>query len=100
MRIEYDAKIQDYICHSDTPLIKVTHVEPQADYTLKLTFSTGERKLYDMKPWLGKGVFAQLKNKALFMAAKLDGCTVMWTDEIDIDPKDLYAGGVPLNSVG
>jgi hypothetical protein len=94
--LEYNEELNDYICHSGKELIKATYVQPQTDYTLHLTFSTGESKVYDMKPLLDEGVFSQLKNKALFMAAKLDGISVVWTDDIDIDPTELYVNGVPI----
>lgn len=38
----------------------VIQVAPRDDYHLELTFDTGERKFFDVKPYLDKGVFRRL----------------------------------------
>ena len=68
----------------------VTHVEPQKDYTLILTFITGEKKKYDALPLLEKAIYAPLKNHAFFLKAKVVGDTVAWNDDIDNAPEHLY----------
>lgn len=89
---------QDYICIGDEDLISVVKVEPRTDYTLQLTFSTGERKAFDMRPLLGNSALAPLKNRALFMAARVACGTVVWNDDLDIAPEVLYANGVDVES--
>ena len=49
-----------------------------------------------MKPLLDYNIFKPLKNVALFKQAHTDGCTVIWTDEIDIDPECLYNEGISI----
>lgn len=73
----------------------VTEVIPTEDYQLDLTFVTGERKCYDMRPKLSRKPFDALQNKQLFMQAKVVGPTVAWNDKIDIAPETLYEDGTP-----
>ena len=40
-----------------TPVWVVTNVEPQKDYTLILTFASGEKKLFDARPLLAKAIY-------------------------------------------
>lgn len=72
----------------------VTNVIPNRDYTLIITFITGEKKIYDCKPLLEKGIFKQLKNQALFNQVCCDGTSVIWNEEIDIAPEELYYNSV------
>ena len=37
-----------------TPIWVVTNVQPQKDYTLILTFASGEKKLFDARHFLPK----------------------------------------------
>lgn len=80
----------------DIPEWVVTDVEPRRDYTLIVTFITGEKKLFDMRSRLNRRVFAPLANIALFMQTHCDGTSVAWNDEIDIAPETLYDEGIPL----
>lgn len=36
---------------------RVTKVKPSQNYTLQITFSNGEVKDFDVKPYLGIGIF-------------------------------------------
>ena len=40
---------------------RVTKVAPMNDYTLFLTFTNGDERVFDMKPYLEKGMFQELK---------------------------------------
>ena len=74
----------------------VKGVQVLDDYKLLITFQYDEKKIYDMKPLLDYNIFKPLKNVALFKQAHTDGCTVIWTDEIDIDPECLYNEGISI----
>ena len=41
-------------------------------------------------------VFKPLSNTVFFKSAHTDGCTVVWNDEIDIDPESLYNEGISI----
>ena len=44
---------------------RVIKVEPSSDYTLLITFTNSEKRIFDVKPYLDKGVFKELKDSAL-----------------------------------
>lgn len=44
------------------PVWVVTNVQPQKDYTLILTFVSGEEKLFDARPLLAKAIYKPLNN--------------------------------------
>lgn len=75
----------------------VKNVVPNDDFTLTLTFITGEKKIYDAKQLFSHKFFEPLKDINLFKKAHVDGHTVAWNDLLDIDPEDLYDEGVPIN---
>lgn len=79
-----------------TPKWVVKDVQTLEGYKLLVTFVQGERKIYDMAPLLEYPVFKPLSNKGLFKSARTDGCTVVWNDEIDIDPESLYNEGISI----
>lgn len=76
----------------------VTGVEPRDDYTLLLTFADGAKKLFDMKPYLGRGVFRELRNLEMFKTARVSFSSVAWANDADFDPEALYELGLPLQS--
>ena len=53
-----------------TPVWIVTNVQPQKDYTLILTFASGEKKLFDARPLLAKAIYKPLTNLSFFLTAK------------------------------
>jgi hypothetical protein len=75
----------------------IKKVEAQPNYTLILTFENGERKSYDMKPHLDKGVFKRLRDETVFRTVHISFNTVAWDGDIDFDPEALYEGGLPLD---
>lgn len=55
----------------------------------------GKKRIFDCKKFLFDEDYAkELKNIDLFMKAKADHHTVMWTDELDISPEYLYENSV------
>lgn len=73
-----------------TPAWVVKDVQPNADYTLLLTFADGVRRVYDARPLLEKPIYAQLKSLPFFLSAKAECGTVVWSDDVDIAPEHLY----------
>lgn len=68
----------------------VKSVKPQDDYYLLLTFDNGEKRVFDLKPYLEKPVFQRLKNTALFQTARVVSGSVEWQGEVDLSYDTLY----------
>ena len=77
----------------------VVRVKPLPDFCLEADFATGERRWFDMKPYLGYPAFASLAEDNLFMKAHVAAGVVTWNDEIDLSPDTLYLRGQPLASI-
>jgi len=60
------------------------------DYKLCIKFDNGEEKVFDMKPFLHYPVYQELQDKLLFKDATVRYGTVVWNEEIDVDPDRLY----------
>lgn len=75
----------------------VVRVKPLPGFLLEADFADGERRLFNMRPYLAWPAFAPLAQRALFMRADVALGTVAWTDEIDISPDTLYLRGAPLS---
>ena len=56
--------------------VAVKDVKPIENYTLILTFDDGSVKLFDMKPYLEKGVFKELKYENLFKTVRVSYPTI------------------------
>ena len=77
-------------------MIEVCEVEAYPDFNLCLHFNNGEKRKFDMKPYLQYPVFSRLGNKAFFSLARVEYGTVTWPGEVDIAPETLYDRSVPL----
>ncbi|MDR0995834.1 MAG: DUF2442 domain-containing protein [Tannerella sp.] len=75
---------------------RVKNVKPENNYTLLLTFTNGEVRRFDMKPYLEKGLFKELKEESLFQTAHPDGLSVEWENEAALCPDTLYLGSVAV----
>jgi len=70
-------------------------VIPNDDYTLTITFDNGEIRIFDIKPYLDKGIFTELKNMEYFKKVRVDDMTISWNNKQDICPDILYEDSVP-----
>jgi hypothetical protein len=68
----------------------VTRVQVRESFRLELEFDTGERRIFDARPYLEKGVFQQLRDPQLFGQAYVAFGTVCWPGNLDIAPETLY----------
>ena len=76
---------------------RIMDVQVLDNYELLLTFSNGEKRIKDMKPYLEKGVFKKLKDKNFFSSVKLSFGTISWDDNIDLCADSIYENSVPYN---
>jgi hypothetical protein len=66
---------------------RVADVKPEADYMLCLWFTNGEMKHFDVKPYLEKGIFKELKDLSVFNSVKPFLGNIQWINEADLCPK-------------
>jgi len=71
------------------PVIK--DVLPLPDYMLQLTFDNGEKRQFDMKPYLDLGIFKELKDLNKFKMVRVSFDSIEWENEADMDPEILYS---------
>jgi hypothetical protein len=76
---------------------KVIKVEPEPDYMLNLWFANGERRRFDMKPYLDYEVFQDLKDRKVFDTVSLFLGSVAWSNNSDLSYDTLYLEGVPVS---
>lgn len=77
-----------------TPDVVAVKVLP--DYCLEAEFSTGEKRHFDLGPYLRYPAFSPLLEPGLFQKAHVAVGTVVWNDEIDLSPDTLYLHGSPV----
>ena len=71
----------------------VITVKPENDYKLAVTFDNGEKRLFDVTPFLDKGVFSELKNVDYFKKVKVAFGAIEWPNEQDFSKDTLYMLG-------
>jgi hypothetical protein len=76
--------------------LAIKKVKPQDNYMLLLTFENGEKRQFDMKPYLEIGIFKELKDLSLFKTVKISFDSIEWANEADVDPEVLYQKSQPI----
>jgi hypothetical protein len=71
----------------------VISVKALPNFELVAEFDTGEKRRFDMRPYLDYPAFVTLKDENLFMRARAEQGTVVWTEDIDLSPDTLYLRG-------
>lgn len=73
-------------------LPRVKNVIANTNFTLTLTFTNNEVKLFDMKPYIQESgfVFEELQDPALFKTVKSWEGSIQWINGQDLCPDTLY----------
>ena len=79
---------------------RVLHLRPLDDYQLEVTFENGERRIFDVKPYLQRGVFVRLQNRATFRAARVVAGSVEWPGGLDLSYDTVYLESRPIAEAG
>ena len=74
--------------------LSIVEVEPLQDYQLLLTFENGEKRTFDMKPYIDKGVFKDLKDEKMFRSVRVSFDSIAWSNQADLDPEVFYKNSV------
>ena len=71
---------------------RIVQVTPQSGYMLYLEYETGERKIFDVNPYIEGSWFGELKNERYFNSVKIlpGGTGIKWANGQDIAPHELY----------
>lgn len=71
---------------------KLIKVSARDSFELFLEYETGEKKRFDVRPYISGSWFGQLKDKAYFQSVRIlpDGYGIEWPNGQDIAPHELY----------
>ena len=69
---------------------RVKDVKPNDDYTLVLTFTNDEVRIFDMKPYLDIGIFKELRDKSKYNSVRPLLGSIHWQTGQDLCPDTLY----------
>jgi len=72
----------------------VTSVRALDDYELEVSFDNGECRRFDVKPYLGRGIFVRLRDHSLFQAVR--AMQVPWPGGLDLSYETLYIESEPI----
>jgi hypothetical protein len=73
----------------------VKYVRPLDDYELEVSFENGESRRFDVKPYLGRGIFVRLRDLALFRGVRVIAGSIEWPGGLDLSYDTLYVDGQP-----
>jgi hypothetical protein len=76
-------------------MLRPTAVSVQAicKYQILVQFDNGEKKCFDVEPYIKGDWYGKLKDYEYFKRVSTDGFTVVWSDGQDICPDELYDMG-------
>lgn len=69
---------------------KILNVQSLENYRLKLTFDNAEIRIFDVKPYLTKGIFTELTNLTYFHQVKPFFGGIQWPKEQEFSRDTLY----------
>lgn len=69
---------------------RVKKVIANKNYTLTITFTNNEVRLFDMKPYLNTGIFKELKDLRFFNSVRPFLGSIKWKNGQDLCPDTLY----------
>lgn len=76
---------------------RVAEVRPNPDYTLSLTFTNGEIRRFDVKPYLDRGFFRELQDLHNFNSVRPFLGSVQWQNGQDFCPDTLYLESISVD---
>ena len=71
---------------------KLIKIKPLENKTLDLTYSSGEHKIFDVKPYIEGSWFGELNDSTYFNSVRIinGGKGIEWENGQDIAPHELY----------
>jgi hypothetical protein len=74
---------------------RISSISVQPEYTILLLYANGEKRIFDVKPYLDIGIFKELRDSSVFRSVHISFDTIAWSNGADIEPEELYADSVP-----
>jgi hypothetical protein len=74
---------------------RVIKASAKKNYKVELLFDNGEERVFDVSPYLNKGIFSELKEPKVFYSVKAIDGTIQWQNEADFCPDTLYLDSKP-----
>jgi hypothetical protein len=72
-------------------MVRPVKVEPLNGYRLRVRYADGLEGIIDLSKQVGRGVFAPLRDDALFRNVQIgDRGQIAWSDDLDICPDSAY----------
>jgi hypothetical protein len=59
------------------------------NHRIKVTLSNGRKGVFDVRPYLDRGVFKELKDYNYFKRARIELGTITWPNEQDFSPETI-----------
>lgn len=75
----------------------VKTVKPLPDYRIYVEIEDGRRGIFDVKPYLDRGVFRELRDEVYFRQVGILFGAVTWPREQDIAPETLLEEMIPTD---
>ena len=77
---------------------RIKDVHPNSDFTLTLTFTNHEVRLFDVKPYLDRGIFRELKDRRYFNSVRPFLGSIQWPNGQDFCPDTLFQQSRPIEN--
>jgi hypothetical protein len=75
---------------------RVKNVRPENNYTLHIWFKNGEEGIFDVKPYLDKGIFRELKDLSVFNSVHPDNLSIEWSNEASLCLDTVYLESIKI----
>jgi hypothetical protein len=85
----------DTILYGEPLMPRVSSVHASDDFTLDITFTNGECRVFNAKPLLSLKAFQPLNNLEFFKSVHVNFGTIVWPKGIDYCPDTLYQESIP-----
>ena len=67
----------------------VVDIKILEDYRIRVNLSNGKKGVFDIKPYLNRGIFQELKDYSYFNRARIEFGTITWPNEQDFSPETI-----------
>ncbi len=73
-------------------ILKIKNIKIIAELYMLVTFSTGEKRVFDVSKLLEYPIYKKLEDYEIFKSAYVENGIIVWDNgEIDVSPETVYA---------